>query len=78
MFIEIRSYETKTRLSELLREVQAGQCSTITLHGKPVTSLVPFASATDHQAAVNDLKNFPRIEEVSAEQVREWITEGRV
>ena len=77
MFIEIGSYEAKTRLPELLREVQAGQCFTITLRGKPVASLVPCASATDPQAAVNDLKNFPRIEGVSAEQVCEWITEGR-
>ena len=26
MFIEIGSYEAKTKLPELLREVQAGQC----------------------------------------------------
>ena len=31
MFIEIGSYEAKTRLPELLREVQAGQCFTITV-----------------------------------------------
>ena len=77
MFIEIGSYEAKTRLPELLREVQTGQCFTITLRGKPVASLVPCASATDHQAALNDLKNFPRIQGVSGEQVKGWITEGR-
>jgi prevent-host-death family protein len=75
MFIEIGSYEAKIRLPELLREVQAGQCCTITLRGKPLASLVPCP--TDHQAAVNALKNFTRIEGVSAEQVKEWITEGR-
>ena len=47
MFIEIGSYEAKTKLPELLREVQAGQCFTITLRGKPVASLVPCARATD-------------------------------
>ena len=77
MFIEIGSYEAKTRLPELLREVQAGQCFTITLRGKPVASLAPCAIATDHQAALNDLKNFPRIQGVSGEQVKGWITEGR-
>ena len=77
MFIEIGSYEAKTKLSELLREVQAGQCFTITLRGKPVASLVPYTSATDHQAAVNEMKNFPMIEGVSAEQVSERIAEGR-
>lgn len=53
MFIEIGSYEAKTKLPELPREVQAGQCFTITLRGKPVASLVPCTSATDHHAAVN-------------------------
>ena len=77
MFIEIGSYQAKIKLPELLREVQAGQCFTITLRGKPVASLVPCASATDHQAAVNEMKSFPRIEGVLGEQVREWITEGR-
>ena len=77
MFIEIGSYEAKTKLPELLREVQAGQCFTITLCGKPVASLVPCASATDNQAAVHEMKSFPRIEGVSAEQLSEWITEGR-
>ena len=56
MFIEIGSYEAKTKLPELLREVQAGQCFTITLCGKPVASLVPCTSATDHQATVNEMK----------------------
>jgi prevent-host-death family protein len=41
MFIEIGSYEAKTKLPELLREVQAGQCFTITLRGKPVAIPVP-------------------------------------
>ena len=77
MFIEIGSYEAKTKLSELLREVQAGQCFTITLREKPLASLVPCTSAADHQTAVNEMKSFPRIEEVSAEQVSEWIAEGR-
>ena len=77
MFIEIGSYEAKTKLPELLREVQAGQCFTITLRGKPVASLVPCTSAADYQAAVNEMKSFPRIEGVSAEQVSKWITEGR-
>ena len=46
MFIKIGSYEAKTKLPEWLREVQAGQCFTITIRRKPVASLVPCASAT--------------------------------
>ena len=74
MFVEIGSYVAKTKLPELLREVQAGQCFTITLGGKRVASLVPCTSAATYQAAVNEMKSFPRIEGVSAEQLSEWIT----
>ena len=38
-------YEAKTQLSNLLREVEAGQVVTITRHGKPVAELHPSALA---------------------------------
>lgn len=38
---EIGAYEAKTRLPEVLRQVQAGSCFTITQRGKPVADLVP-------------------------------------
>lgn len=39
--ISIPLYEAKTRLSELLVQVQAGQEFTITRHGEPMARLVP-------------------------------------
>ena len=39
---EIRTLEAKTRLSELLSEVQRGQRFFITRHGKPIAELGPF------------------------------------
>ena len=49
MSVEIGSYDAKTRLPELLREVQTGQRYTITLRGKPVADLV--IRAKYHHAA---------------------------
>ena len=42
--IEIGAYEAKTKLPELLREVQAGKRFTITNRGKAVAELVPCGS----------------------------------
>lgn len=39
---QIGTLEAKTRFSELLAEVQRGQCFHITRHGKPVASLAPL------------------------------------
>lgn len=52
MNIQIGSYEAKTKLPELLREVQAGQRYTITLRGEPVAELVPPARGNAGDAAV--------------------------
>ena len=50
MFQEIGSYDTKTRLPEILRRVQAGESFTITNRGKPVADIVP--NHTDNQLKV--------------------------
>ena len=41
MKIEIGAYEAKTKLPELLRQVQAGKRFTITNRGKAIADLVP-------------------------------------
>lgn len=41
MFEKIGSYEAKTKLSEILRRVEAGEGFTITKRGKPVADVVP-------------------------------------
>jgi prevent-host-death family protein len=62
MKIEIGSYEAKTRLPELLRQVKTGKSFTITNHGKAVADLVPSAGVKtkDSAAAVEKLKTFMR------------------
>lgn len=79
MFIEIGSYDAKTRLPELLRAVQAGQRYTITLRGKAVADLVPSGQSrgADTLAAVGAMRDFPRVRHVDAQAIQDWITEGR-
>ncbi len=50
MKIEIGSYEAKTKLPELLRQVKAGKSFTITNRGEAIADLVPSAGlrAKDH------------------------------
>ena len=60
MNIEVGSYEAKTKLSELLRGIQAGKRYTITLRGEPVAELVPAESSPQvlSAAAVEDMLSF--------------------
>jgi prevent-host-death family protein len=79
MFAEVGSFDAKTKLPELLREVQSGQRFTITLRGKPVADLVPSESARSANArtAVAAMQAFRRVRGVAADAVAQWIAEGR-
>ena len=44
---EVGAYEAKTRLSELLDRVEAGERITITRHGRPVAHLTPAAGGQE-------------------------------
>ncbi|MDH4286530.1 MAG: hypothetical protein OEV26_03815 [Gallionella sp.] len=59
MKIEIGSYEAKTKLPGLLRQVKNGKCFTITNRGEAVADLVPSpgAKAKDKVAAAERLKH---------------------
>ncbi|MDR3750890.1 MAG: type II toxin-antitoxin system prevent-host-death family antitoxin [Terracidiphilus sp.] len=75
-------FEAKARLSEIVRQVEAGERFTITVRGEakalviPIPSLSPAHSQEEIEAAYQRLRN-PRIEGVSDEQIRAWIEEGR-
>lgn len=79
MAIEIGSYEAKTRLPELLREVRAGKRFTITNRGKAVAELVPVgcASAIDPAAAVKAIRAMMLEDPVRGVNIRELMEEGR-
>ena len=52
MKIAIGAYEAKTKLPELLRQVQAGKRFTITNRGKAVADLVPSEDSPAKNSAV--------------------------
>lgn len=76
---EIGSYEAKTKLSELLRQVKAGKSFTITSRGEAVADLVPSAGAKtkDKAAAVKKMKAFMLEKPVRGVNIKELIEEGR-
>jgi len=79
MKIEVGSYEAKTRLPELLRQVKAGKSFTITNRGEAVADLVPSLGvrAKDKVASAEKLKAFMRTDPVRGVDIRALIEEGR-
>lgn len=76
---EIGAYQAKTKLPELLRQVQKGKRFTITRHGEPIAELVPSGSTAsiDANAAIDEMLKLERVRGVSADDVATWIAEGR-
>ncbi len=80
MKTEIGSYEAKTKLPELLRQVQKGKSFTITNRGKAVADLVPSEgqSSKDRIAAVERMQAFIRDHgRIGGVNIKELIEEGR-
>lgn len=80
MKIEIGAYEAKTKLAELLRQVQAGKRFTITNRGKAVAELVPPATAhkPDAREVIEAFQAFRKANPVRRKvNIREMIEEGR-
>jgi prevent-host-death family protein len=81
MKVEIGSYEAKTKLPELLRQVKKGKSFTITRRGEAIADLVPSESANskDRAAAVERMKEFMLSSRVrlTGVNIKELIEEGR-
>lgn len=80
MKIEIGAYEAKTKLPELLRQVQTGKRFTITNHGKAIADLIPSESQVtkDPAAAIDRFLAFKKLSPVSAKvDIKAMIEEGR-
>lgn len=80
MKIEIGSYEAKTKLPELLRQVGKGKSFTITRRGKAIADLVPSMSdrSKDRVAAVERMQEFIRTRgRIKGVNIKELIEEGR-
>ena len=79
---EIGLFQAKTRLSELVRQVKAGESFIITQRGEPSAELGPIRhkdrpGSRRIAEAVRRLREMPKIQGVSHEALRSWIEEGR-
>jgi prevent-host-death family protein len=80
MKIEIGAYEAKTKLPELLRQVQAGKRFTITNRGKAVADLVPSEALIqrDPAAAIDRFLAFKKAHPVQTRlDIKALIEDGR-
>jgi prevent-host-death family protein len=79
MKIEVGSYEAKTTLPAMLREVQAGKSYTITLRGEPIADLVPAEGNKSAGAAmaVEQMRQFMHATQTQRVQIKDLINEGR-
>ena len=79
MKIEIGSYEAKTKLPELLRQVKTGKSFTITNRGEAIADLVPSVGSKtkDKIAAADRLKAFMRTEPVRGVDIKKLLEAGR-
>ena len=79
MKIEIGSYEAKTKLPELLRQVKAGKSFTITNRGEAMADLVPSTGmrAKDVVTAADKLKAFMLADPVRGVNIKQLIEDGR-
>lgn len=79
---EVGLFDAKTRLSELVQEVEAGESWTITRRGKPVARLLP---ALHHPERASALRRLRRLRQeiqvngtgVTIEELQQWRTEGQ-
>ena len=79
MKTEIGSYEAKTKLPELLRQVKAGKSFTIPNRGEAVADLVPSAGAKakDRVAAAEKIKAFMLADPVRGVDIKALVEDGR-
>jgi prevent-host-death family protein len=76
----VGAYELKTHLSELLRDIEAGETVIVTRHGVPIARIVPLGKEHDDAAAaLEEIHRFRRERRptLGGITIRELIEEGR-
>ena len=76
---KVGAYEAKTHLPELLDRVARGERIVITKRGVPVAVLQPPDGSPRRavREVVAELRRFRKGRDVSREEIRSWIREGR-
>ena len=76
----VGAYEAKTRFSQLLERVAAGEEITITRHGNPVARLVPVLPAYSiecRREAILKMRELASRNRLGGLRVQDLIAEGR-
>ena len=75
----VGAYEAKTHLPKLLSRVARGERITITRHGVPVAVLAPYGPSDRKLPGelIEEIKEFRRGRDISLEEIRAAIKEGR-
>jgi len=76
---EIGAFEAKSRFHGPLRRVEAGERFVITMHGRPVTELVPFRQRDSARvrSAINALTAFQETHSLGGVPVHRIVEEAR-
>jgi prevent-host-death family protein len=76
---QVGVYEAKTRLPQLLDEVERGESITITRNGRPVARLVPLAGrGLSVEQAIEALEELRRTHSLGDVSLTELIGSGRI
>jgi prevent-host-death family protein len=76
----VGAYEAKTRFSQLLERVAAGEEITITRHGHPVARLVPTGqtpSVEKRREVIDQMRALAERNRLHGVRVQDLIAEGR-
>jgi prevent-host-death family protein len=76
----VGAFEAKTKLSELLDKVAAGEEFTITRHGEPVAKLVPVKpvrSKKKIEALIEEIKRTRKGTSLGGLSIKELVNAGR-
>ncbi len=75
---EVGSYDAKTNLPEILREVEGGQTFLITRRGKPIAELTPISESEESLKALCREIRIDRAnrKSVNLSEIKDWKREG--
>jgi prevent-host-death family protein len=76
----VGAYEAKSRFSQLLERVAAGEEITITRHGYPVARLIPAQPAhsqEERRAAISKMRELASRNRLNGLRMQDLIAEGR-
>jgi prevent-host-death family protein len=77
MTVTVKVGEAKTRLSDLLTRIEAGEEVIIARGNRPIAELVPVDDRARREAAIEALRTLTaRFKPISQEDVRAWKHEG--